>query len=490
LFRLCLPSKVIENGEESADYDSKSGNFLIKVPKLNVGQHFEGLDLLTKLLTPNTKQITKRPLIEVINEEQTTSDSNHLIESIDEEFEWHFEQTLRQESDDLLLCGEKYGFANEQTGIIARLAEDFSDLIDVKDPEHKSSSQKRCERLESESMQFSDDHYLSDLFDQKEIISQLISFEADWDKCEISYKFNEEEKFKMKNLPKKEYIFDKAMKKTLLLGMIDILFAYAYDMRINECEHNVESAWNICKLSATLSWFETYCSLNQVVISLMRRSLCYPLYRNWQLSLKVLQDIKRITRLGPNYILKCFLDIHKLLNESGDGRYILNDLYITDYCVWLQYVKATTFDSLAKALEVIQINKNDVNLDLDLLERAAYLALEENKCTIDSQNKELFLKRDMNFESNCDLETNSDDSQSLIHETSSENSSDTSDTSSLYTDCSEKEKSESDSEDDFPSSNDENSNDSNDSDDDSSSSDSEDVSSNVAMIDKEIGRCR
>lgn len=37
-------------------------------------------------------------------------------------------------------------------------------------------------------------------------------------------------------------------------------------------------------------------------------------------------------------MLRCLLDLHQLMAES-EQMYILNDLYITDYCVWLQQVK-------------------------------------------------------------------------------------------------------------------------------------------------------
>lgn len=40
------------------------------------------------------------------------------------------------------------------------------------------------------------------------------------------------------------------------LQMIDVLFAYAYNKRVTEGDNSVTSAWNITKLSATLSWFE------------------------------------------------------------------------------------------------------------------------------------------------------------------------------------------------------------------------------------------
>ncbi len=47
---------------------SLSGTFVIRVEKENPGEHFDGLDLLTKLLAPTGKSAAAGPLIEVIGE--------------------------------------------------------------------------------------------------------------------------------------------------------------------------------------------------------------------------------------------------------------------------------------------------------------------------------------------------------------------------------------------------------------------------------------
>ena len=42
------------------------GAFVVKVPKETEGEHFDGLDMLTKLLAPAGKTTAKQPLIEVL----------------------------------------------------------------------------------------------------------------------------------------------------------------------------------------------------------------------------------------------------------------------------------------------------------------------------------------------------------------------------------------------------------------------------------------
>lgn len=44
--------------------------------------------------------------------------------------------------------------------------------------------------------------------------------------------------------------------KRTLLGLLDIIYSYAYDFRTTLGEGNVESAWTVTKISPTLSWFD------------------------------------------------------------------------------------------------------------------------------------------------------------------------------------------------------------------------------------------
>lgn len=55
---------------------------------------------------------------------------------------------------------------------------------------------------------------------------------------------------------------------------------------------------------------------------------------------------------GRHKVLQCLLDIHQLLNSS-ELYYILNNLYITDYCAWLQHSSPQTLHSLAQELSQV-----------------------------------------------------------------------------------------------------------------------------------------
>ncbi|XP_075526127.1 protein SHQ1 homolog isoform X1 [Dermacentor variabilis] len=382
--RLHLPGKVVENGREMAKYISDNGTYVVHMPKQSPGQVFTDLDLLTKLLAPSPRAASARPVIEVLENRSATDEEPPEVEE-----DWHVEQMPWTPQDEVsLLEGSvrKYGFDRQRTGVIARFKEEMSDLVDIADPERKSVQEARKERLKAEEGHFSAEHYLADRYEPAGV-EQILGYEAPWwnlatcvdgssDTTEDLFSFTEEEKTKMRTLPRKEYLLDKQLELSLHLGLVDILFAYAYNKRVTEGEDTVESGWNISKISATLSWFEEFWSLEQMVRSCFRRCLTYPLYRHWGLTYAVLRDVIQILQLGPRYVLRCLLEIHGIFSHH-DSRYILNDLYITDYAVWIQSISPKRLQSLTNALKQVKVRKADLGLDIPELERGAKLAIAE-----------------------------------------------------------------------------------------------------------------
>jgi hypothetical protein len=59
----------VEDERAKAQYDLASGDMKVVLPKLNKGQVFEDLDLLTKLLLPKL-EIKKTPLIEDLDRQE------------------------------------------------------------------------------------------------------------------------------------------------------------------------------------------------------------------------------------------------------------------------------------------------------------------------------------------------------------------------------------------------------------------------------------
>jgi protein SHQ1 len=177
--------------------------------------------------------------------------------------------------------------------------------------------------------------------------------------------------------------------RSLLLSLIDILFAYCYDHRTTQGDSTVESAYTITVLSPTLSSFENYIdylsesssanstlSVRDVLIHSARRCLTFPYLRTWKLVKKIFIDITKILFLGQRCVLKCLLQVHRIF-EKTDNYYLLNKLYLEDYCLWVQSLgqapAGALLTELAKECNSFKssISKNDLEgLSLELIEKS------------------------------------------------------------------------------------------------------------------------
>eukprot|EP01104_Vermistella_antarctica_P018498 TRINITY_DN6880_c0_g1_i1.p1 TRINITY_DN6880_c0_g1~~TRINITY_DN6880_c0_g1_i1.p1 ORF type:complete len:549 (-),score=168.19 TRINITY_DN6880_c0_g1_i1:253-1899(-) len=181
-------------------------------------------------------------------------------------------------------------------------------------------------------------------------------------------RFTKDEQLIMMSLPSKEYLIED--EKSLLLGMVDILFAYAFDHRTTSGDPTCESSWTICKLSPTLSWFDSFQTLKEMMIACVRRALIFPLFRRWDLVQKVLDDVREIFRGGKRRVLRCLLRAKKILDKS-ETKFYLSRIYVDDYCVWLQSLSVKRITSLSKKLNSFSISKDEVGFNLTELEQEA-----------------------------------------------------------------------------------------------------------------------
>lgn len=395
--RLNLPGELIEDGRESASYDVDKGTFTVKLPKLNPGETFEGLDLLTTLLAPKRKAAApSKPLIEQSGDygtvDQEKDDKSSDDDDDDDEFDWEIEQQLplfSQDNANSILAGAKYGFANQKSGIFNGRESELHEMAEIPHPETMSLADRRSSRKKAEDVKFDEEYYLADLFNVEQI-QHLLDYKPPWREMflqqrenlsakyegdssnETRAQFTDAEKDQLRRLPNKDYLLDKEEEVSLYLGLVDIIYAYAYNHRTTEGENTVESCWTLARISSTFSWFESFTSVKDVLISCARRTLAYPLYRHWSLVAAVLQDTKEIFALGRRQILKCLLEIHALCLEE-DPWFLLNDLYITDYCVWIQKASQKKLTSLTQSIEQMEIRKSDLSWELEELEYAATL---------------------------------------------------------------------------------------------------------------------
>ena len=239
--RLNLPREIEENDEAKAHFDAETNEYVITCSKVNKGEDFQGLDLITNLLQPKGKRGIAQPCIESSGGDET-SDS-------ETEFDWFVEQSIQEA---VPFQGSPYGFAQRHSGLFSTLAEELHQVLDVKNPDNCSLTDRRTQRIAAEQTDFNPEHYLADFF-QTDAIIPLLEYkvihreETDWTESEIEM---------LKGFPNKDFLLNPEELKSVYLGLIDILLAYNYDTRITMSDPTVESAWTISKLSGTLSWLE------------------------------------------------------------------------------------------------------------------------------------------------------------------------------------------------------------------------------------------
>nr|CAB3266062.1 protein SHQ1 homolog [Phallusia mammillata] len=368
--RLEFPHELLDEGSSST-YNSDNGKYKIILKKAVPGCVFENLDLLTTLLQKHDK--SKIPCIEVVDKgEFKEREHNDLVSN-----DW-LKLAPGPATGIMTIFG--YGFANQKCEILSNMQEELPDIVCLKNPDVTSYEDRKLQREAAEEEKFDSDHYLADLYDTAEI-DDILKYKPWWMKSANLFELDANDTAQLLKLPNKEFLLQYSEEVTVYLALFDIIFGYCYDVRTTADDYeNVESAWTIKMLSATLSCCDTQHNIPDAVTACYRRSLCYPQYRHWELTEMVVQDVLTVMKGGRRCVLRCLLAIMQKFHKHNDSPcYILNDLYIKDYCVWIQ--KAHNCDavlnSLAQAAKHTVVNKSSLNLDIDILEEAARLVLKE-----------------------------------------------------------------------------------------------------------------
>ncbi|KAF9976360.1 Hsp90 cochaperone shq1 [Actinomortierella ambigua] len=203
-----------------------------------------------------------------------------------------------------------------------------------------------------------------------------LSLTADGTPAKGAQPFTAKEQDLLRDLPKREYLLQHP--KSTYLGLVDILFAYSYNLRVTEGDNTVETPWTICKLAATMAALDQFTTLRETVVAAFRRMLAYPLYRQWVLATKVLQDVYVLLRLGRRGVLRALLAVKDVLDHD-DVYYIYSKMFIEDYCVWIQTASEKVLRTLAHELHHFEIQKSEIGWHLDELEALAREPPEESE---------------------------------------------------------------------------------------------------------------
>lgn len=358
--RLRFPHNVVDDERATATFDLALSHVNISLPKEVPGQEFPDLDLAAKLLA--RKEQPKKPLIEELDRGNTLEFAAEA-----ESHDWELPQTMPTSDEtpasvsDLNPTG--YGFNNAYTQTIGVSTASGNDINELGDPERATPTERTAERLIKENIKFDPEYYAADFLlsrfaDDDKNFASLIAWKAPsvsqflaWYKKQrtlpedqreqlMLVDFTPEEQTSMQNLPKKSYLIEASDIPGYYALILSVLFAYYYDLRENEGDSTVESAWTVGKLVPQFACldFELEATrespVRAALITGYRRSLCFPYHRHYNLALKAWDDVYHVLRGGKRLVLKNLLAIRELFRYH-DVYYVYDHIWMQDLCLWV-----------------------------------------------------------------------------------------------------------------------------------------------------------
>ncbi len=417
LLYLSFPGRLLDDAETGreakATYDPSNQNGVLTVIiwKEESGI-WKDLDLLGNLVnrsgTTGVSSHDMKEKIKIISSTENETVPDYDCQGKNSNFSEDIHSVLRP----------RYGFLNKDHSVFTAYAREglSHDMLEIPNPDKTPMEERRDLRLEMEHSKFDPDRYLADLFlseDDDDEYSDMIyveamRFEPHWDKSfidDLAAKLNKlntkesdlseasrnenvffSEEESMRLMENKSQLLDltkfsQEQTESLLLSLLDILYAYAYDHITTIGDASCESSWTIVMISPTLSWLESYTppydDISGVVRWSIRRALIYPYLRNFDfVSNKLLTDVKNILSGGVRVVLRCLLQIQKIFDTS-EYHYLFNKLYINPYIHWVQKLGDEALVDFSVKLENFMgeqsaFAKSTLGLDLEVLERNAF----------------------------------------------------------------------------------------------------------------------
>ena len=395
------------------------------------GQVFADLDLTTTLLQPvrsfdpsassSSAAAAGPPSIEVLRSEgylapppsasTTTTTATHDKEEI-------------EDNNDEASRSRYYGFNRQYTGVFTHLSGEMVvlEVLRVPDPEGTPEGMRGPLREADEAKDFDGDRYLGDLCGAEEdpVYQEAMGLTPFWEEGKEE-EMEDGEKEELATLKNKEFLLrgTDEERKALGLQLLDMVLAFLYDYRTTSGDPTVESAWTLTTLSPTLSYLETYYSLDasslpNVLQTFVRRCLTYPYLRVWALAQQCLHDAHHLVHKGGRRaLLRCVLRARKILRRT-ETHYLLNTLFLDDWCVFLQQPAAEAVVEGLKAAwagagKEGGCGKEEVGLGL--LELEAMLNGEEEEEEEESESEEETSSSEEEEESDSDEEESSDEEE-------------------------------------------------------------------------------
>jgi len=129
---------------------------------------------------------------------------------------------LDQPKEDLT-SAYSYGFNHQYQGIFSKFDAEYSLIFDNQSPDTLTTSMIRSCRLDKEQSDFNSEHCLADKYelDDQSIFDYQLS---------IIDQLNDQDRDDLKNLKYKQFLIDDQI--PIYLGLIDLLYAFAYDQHL------------------------------------------------------------------------------------------------------------------------------------------------------------------------------------------------------------------------------------------------------------------
>ncbi|KAL1492805.1 hypothetical protein ABEB36_010988 [Hypothenemus hampei] len=369
--RLTLPGKLVDCDENrKVSFDVESGEFTFTYSKLCPGEHFDNLELIPNIIIPT--QLGNYPQTAALIQE--VSESNQTVTSpVSITSGWDY----------------RYGFVLQNSIDFNLSATALDEVFDV-DPCKTTLHERHKLKIQYEQGKFNVHHYIADYLDNGEILD----LRAQEHTLESDLVLNSNEMNFLDGLPGLPYDLTVQQITWCYTGVLDILFAYCYDQRTTHFEGNIESGWTISKLAASLCWCEVFDTPRDAIISAFRRSLIYPLYRNFELSQTVFSDLKALISCQERHILRAFIQIYGMFLH-GD-RNVLNNLYIKSYLSYIMKWDPDHWKATVNEVLQMEITKQEIGLNLEQIENSlipnsalATLSIrDESEDEIDSDDEE------------------------------------------------------------------------------------------------------
>jgi protein SHQ1 len=394
---------------ETAKFDPsrEGGMIILELTKLEPDL-WPNLDLLAKLLRPK-ETFSGKFRSPIISQAQVISEEI-FAESNDNDIN----EDERKESVSACINNSnkvQYGFLNQFSGIFTDLVRDglAIEMLQLPNPDETPASERRILRLAAEDKSFNVERYLGDLFIDDDYVYQCAmamkphwtrSIEDQHDSPEIlntTQYFTESERLLLSSIayPILPSIIDDTQQRALLMGLMDLLFAYVYDHLTTDGDPSIESSWTISNLSFTLSWLETPSDSDQlfdIVRFTVRRSLIYPYIRNFEFSNYCWDQVAIILKNGQRCILRCLLQIRSIL-QASEFHYLNNKLYLDHYLAWIQRtVDDTTLLHFSKEVMAMKrneywIHKSQIGWNLLAIEQESEDENENDECSSSNSDK-------------------------------------------------------------------------------------------------------